>query len=356
MKVPPDADTEKVEEIRKRAEEIQALAKKGEDFASLAERHSEGPTAEKGGDLGYFPRGKMVKEFEDTAFSLKPGEISSVVRTQFGFHIIKVEDVKAERTQSLEEVRKSVESTLRDQKARDLAERTAEEAFYTLYKGAEIGKVAGEYGRAVEETGFFGRGERIKDIPSSDEITSTAFSLKEDETTLVKVSNNFYILRRAGKQEPRLPELEEVFDKVEGELKEKKAGEKAEAVAGKLLAQVKGGKPLKEAGASEGLKVEETGLFKRWTNYIPEIGFSEEMTEVISRMGAESLYPERPIKIGKDWVLVRFKELEEADLKQFESERETWENMLSLRKGEEGYQRWLAALRERSKIEIIGDI
>jgi peptidyl-prolyl cis-trans isomerase D len=356
--VSPDADPGKIEQARKKAEEILAKAKQGEDFASLAEKYSEGPTAKKGGDLGYFPRGRMVREFEDAAFSLQAGEISSLVRTRFGFHVIKVEDVREERTRGLDEVRASIESTLRDQKAGDLAERNAEEALYILYKGQEMEEVAEEYHVSVKETGFFSRGEKIREIPSNDEMTSVVFSLKVgDVSPVIEISKDLYIFQLLEKQQPRLPELEEVRDKVEKELREKKAREQAESAAEELLAELKGGKPMQEAASDKGFKVEETGLFKKGTNYIPKIGLSEGTVDVIASLSTEHPYADRPIEIGTDWVLPRFKELQRPDLKKYESEdRETWERQFRLIKAEEGYRRWLAALRGKSKIEVIRNV
>ncbi len=86
----PEADMER---IKKRAEEVLARVKKGEDFATLAQQFSDDKVSgEKGGDLGWFERGKMVQEFEDAAFALQPGQTSELVKSQFGFHIIKLED------------------------------------------------------------------------------------------------------------------------------------------------------------------------------------------------------------------------------------------------------------------------
>ncbi|HET8677287.1 MAG TPA: peptidylprolyl isomerase, partial [Blastocatellia bacterium] len=80
------------EEARKKAESILARVRKGEDFAKLASEFNPDATKETGGDLDYFSRGRMLPEFEQAAFALKPGEVSDLVETQYGFHIIKVED------------------------------------------------------------------------------------------------------------------------------------------------------------------------------------------------------------------------------------------------------------------------
>ncbi|MEE8483201.1 MAG: peptidylprolyl isomerase, partial [Nitrospinota bacterium] len=94
LRIEKDADEAKVADTNKRMDEILAKVEAGGDFAKLAKEYSEGPSAPSGGELGLFPRGSMVKEFEDAAFALKVGEMSGIVRSSFGLHIIKVTDKK----------------------------------------------------------------------------------------------------------------------------------------------------------------------------------------------------------------------------------------------------------------------
>ena len=110
---------------RARAEEIVALARaEGADFTELAREHSEGPTAPRGGDLGFFPKNRMIKPFAEAAFALEPGEVSGVVETVFGFHVIKVYATKPERVIPLEEVktelRRQMKETLVREKLQEL--------------------------------------------------------------------------------------------------------------------------------------------------------------------------------------------------------------------------------------------
>lgn len=113
-----DAEKQK-KEAKKKIEDIKAKLDKGEDFAKLAQEYSDCPSKAKGGDLGFFGRGQMVKPFEDAAFGLKPGETSGIVETQFGYHIIKVQEKKDASTLSFNEVKDKLIKKMKDDRFKE---------------------------------------------------------------------------------------------------------------------------------------------------------------------------------------------------------------------------------------------
>ena len=119
IKVDPQADTSQKAEAKKKIDLVQAKLQKGEDFGALAKEYSEGPSGPKGGDLGYFTRGQMAKPFEDAAFALKPGEVSGVVETRFGYHLIKVTDKKPETIMPYDDVKERLEQFLKQRKMQE---------------------------------------------------------------------------------------------------------------------------------------------------------------------------------------------------------------------------------------------
>jgi peptidyl-prolyl cis-trans isomerase C len=116
IKVDADATETQKTEARKKIADVQQKLKKGEDFATLAKNHSEDSSSTKGGDLGYFGRGQMVKPFEEAAFSLKPNETSGIIETQYGYHLIKVVDKKPEAKLTYAEVKGRLDQYLKQQK------------------------------------------------------------------------------------------------------------------------------------------------------------------------------------------------------------------------------------------------
>jgi peptidyl-prolyl cis-trans isomerase C len=121
IKVDPQMDESQKAEARKKLEGVKQKLQKGEDFVSLAKEFSQCPSSSKGGDLGYFRRGQMVKPFEEAAFALKPGEVSDIVETRFGYHLIKVIDKKPETTIAYHLVKDRLEHHLKEKKVQEEA-------------------------------------------------------------------------------------------------------------------------------------------------------------------------------------------------------------------------------------------
>jgi peptidyl-prolyl cis-trans isomerase C len=120
LKISPDDSDEKKLKAKEKLQGILKEARNGADFAELAKKYSEGPSAPRVGDLGYFTRGQMVKPFEDAAFSLEPDQISDIVETQFGYHIILVEDKKSEGQIAFESIKEEIKKAL-EAKESDIA-------------------------------------------------------------------------------------------------------------------------------------------------------------------------------------------------------------------------------------------
>jgi parvulin-like peptidyl-prolyl isomerase len=121
---PKGGDSRK-KELRGKAEKILKNLKDDQDFAGLAREYSDGPTKNKGGDLGYLRKGQLEKQFESKIFALKKGEITDVIETEYGFHIFKVTDIKPETMLAYENVKEKVKKFLVDEKIKQEADNYA---------------------------------------------------------------------------------------------------------------------------------------------------------------------------------------------------------------------------------------
>jgi peptidyl-prolyl cis-trans isomerase C len=136
IKVEAGADEQKKAEAKKKIDAVQAKLKDGQDFAQLAKEYSEEPSSADGGDLGYFRRGQMVKPFEDAAFAMQPNQVSDIVETQFGYHLIKVYDKNPEKILAYAEVK----DRLTERMKQDKTEQEAVKYIDQLKKEAKIEK------------------------------------------------------------------------------------------------------------------------------------------------------------------------------------------------------------------------
>ncbi len=253
--------------VRAKAEELLKQARGGADFAALAKANSEDEgSAVNGGDLNYFGRGQMVPEFEQAAFSLKSGDISDLVKTTFGFHIIKVVDSQPETTRPLAEVTPEIVEQLKWQKAQQQAEQDAKAMEATIKTAADLDRVAKERGIAVVESPLFLRDEPIGELGASPDLASRAFSMKDGEVTpALRVTRGWVFATPAGKQDSYLPQLAEVAERVREDAVRDKAAELVKTRAAAIADELKKAADFTAAAKKAGFeaKAERAGGARR---------------------------------------------------------------------------------------------
>ena len=263
--------------VQARAEEVLKKAKApNADFAALAKQYSEDDTNNmNGGDLDYFGRGRMVAEFEQAAFGMKAGETSDLVKTAFGFHIIKVVDNQPESTRALAEVRAELEDQLKWQKAQAEAESIAKSLEATTKTPADLDRVATERGLSVVETGLIASDEPVQGIGAQPELSSRVFAMKEGEVTpALRVATGWVFATVTGRQDSYVPQLAEVKARVADDVRQDKAAEMARQRAAAIANDLKTAKDFTAAAKRAGLDVKTTELVARGSA-IPDLGISE---------------------------------------------------------------------------------
>ena len=296
--------------VKKQAEEILAKVKAGADFAQLAKQYSEDETSKvKGGDLDYFGKGQMVPEFDQVAFSLPPGQISDLVKTQYGYHIIKVTDKKAATQKPLAEVRAQIEDQLKWDRAQAEAQRTADEVAAKLKTPADFDTVAKPRGLTVGESGLFSKDEPITGIGMAPAVAERAFELKDGEVSeAIRTPQGFAFITVTGRQDSYVPKFEEVKAKVRDEVLKHKAVDAARQRAAAVDAQMKSG-DFNAAAKAAGLEVKTTDLIARGAP-IADVGASPAVDAAAFALPAGGISD--PIVTDNGAVIVKVLEKKDA--------------------------------------------
>ena len=353
FKLDEDASEEKEKEVKEKALAVLGKARAGEDFAALAKAHSEGPTAKEGGDLGYFSEGDMVKPFEEAAFNLNKGEISDLVRTRFGYHIIKVEDVKEARTKSLEEVKDQILENFTSVITADLAHEKALSLIDQMPYDVDLKAYASENEIPAEETDYFAQDERIPKIGGDEKVRQSLFSLERgDVSELMELDGKFYLFQVTDKKPSALPALEEVQDRVKADYTNHLATMEAKSSAEKYLEKLKEGKDWTALSKENGLEAKTTGFFTRQGS-IPQIGYDPEITEVAFGLSEDKPYPDKVFDTQKGVYVIRWEGRKGIDEKKFEEEEKTYRQNLALLKQQQVFREWLDNLKSKAEIEIL---
>ncbi|HEX8874653.1 MAG TPA: SurA N-terminal domain-containing protein [Nitrosospira sp.] len=220
-----------------------------QNFEQLAKQHSQDPgTAEKGGDLGFFSRNMMVKSFEDAVFQMKMDEISNVVETDYGFHIIKLTGIKAAKPVSFNDVKSQVEQEIKKQKAAKLFDEMAESFSNAVYEQSDsLRPVAEKFNLPLQQSGWIGKTAGESPYFNNARLLQAIFSddaiRNRQNTEAVEVAQNVLVSARVLDHRPAsTPSLAELRDRISGLVARQEAAEAAVKEGKEQLAQLQEGK------------------------------------------------------------------------------------------------------------------
>lgn len=352
IRVEEGADEALVEIARKQALEIYERAAKGEDFSDLAKEFSQDPSKDNGGYLGVFDQQSMIKPFADQAFSMKAGEISQPVRTQFGWHLINLMARFEASVETLAQAREKIRSELESQELQNMAYYKAGEAFDAIVDGDDLDQVALASNRKVMATDSFTTNGEGLDLEDAAGFAQAAFALVNDEISDVKqLGNNYFLIRVIEKIEPELLPLETVKDRIVQALTLNLQKEAAKKAASALAQKAETKKSLEELAKEGNLVLATTNLFTR-DQPAEGIGSSPELIKAAFALDKENpLHPE-PLETDQGFFMIGYKE------KQIPGEAEINENLAKTRdqvswmKQGQYYQAWIEDLKAQTQIQI----
>lgn len=352
LKVDQNAAPEDVEKARKKALNILKMAREGKKFDELAKKYSEGPTRDRGGYLGTFKREAMVKPFADKAFSMTAGEISEPVRTQFGWHIIKVEKVNQASVLSFDDAKKKIQKKLIQGKAKNLAYDEAEAVSDVSFEGDDLLKSAKQRNLKILTTDFFTQKGPEKGIKNPAKFASAAFNLTAMEITdIQEFEDGYYILQVIEKIPEKIPELKQVKEKVRVDLIQEKQEENAKEDATTFLTALKSGKSMITESKAFNLTPTTTGFFER-NDSIPKIGFDREVSQAAFQLSPEKKLPEKIIKGAKGYYVIHFRDRKTPETEELDKEKTSIKQKLLQQKKTRVFDAFLAQIRSNSEITI----
>lgn len=353
FKLGQDADETKEKEVRKAAEAVLKEARQGKDFGELARKYSEGPSKSEGGDLGYFSEGQMDKPFEKAAFKLKKDEISDLVRSRFGYHIIRVEDIKEKRTKPLEEVREQIAEILLKKSSAELAHEKGLSLMDQMPYDVDLGQYAPLHQLGTKDTEYFASGEPIPGVAGSGVEGKPMFSLDIKETSeLIEVNGKFYIFQLIEKKPSHLPELKQVAEEVKKDFKDYLAAKAAKTAAESYLKELRKGKSWEELAKERHLEAGSTGYFSR-NDPIAGIGYDPALTEAVFRLDKGKPYPDTIFENNEGAYVIRWEGKKGIDKQEYEKEKERYRFSLMGERHKRVFQNWLQNLRKNAEIEIV---
>jgi peptidyl-prolyl cis-trans isomerase D len=272
IRLPKGASEKDKAQARATAADIVKKLDAGADFAQLARQYSDDDaTRLKGGDLGFYSRGELLKPMEDAAFKLKPGQ-TTIVETKAGFHILRLDGIRPAENQTLAQARPEIIETLRRAAGTELAHQALEEDLAAALNGKNLNQLAEKHGLKAVETGFFPADQPPPEIADNQKLVKDAFKMEVGEVQAITGAQTPYLVKMVQRKPSHVPPLKEIEDLVRETLVRMTAESKAQEAASRVLKQIRSSADFDKVAIEGTMPVRNAGPFPENGGTIPGIG------------------------------------------------------------------------------------
>jgi peptidyl-prolyl cis-trans isomerase D len=338
-------DQKGVDEARAKAEDVEKQLKGGADFAELAKKYSDDPgSAQNGGLLPPITRGRTVPEFEQAAFNTPKGQTTGIIRTNYGFHILRVEDKQNARVKPLDEVKAQIEPILKQQRAAAAAQKLAD-AVQTQARASNLEKAAADKGLTVTTTDMLTQADALPGIGNSQELMSAIFAAKKgDPAATANIPQGYAVYTVVDVEPPQTPTFEQAKARVEDEFRNRRAQAMLAQKTQELSDRARSEHDLKKAAKELGATVKTSDLVGP-TSQVPDIGALTGSASVIFTMQPGEI--SAPIQAQSSGVVVALLEKQEPSGDQLKKSWDSAKETLLGQKRQEVQGLYVQNLRER---------
>ena len=338
-------DEKGVAEAQHRAEDLLKQLKAGAKFEDLAKKYSEDPgSAKEGGSLGWIGKGRTVPEFEKAAFSQPKGQIGDLVKSSYGFHIIRVDDRQDAHMKTPDEVKDQIEPLLKQQKAQQIAQRQAE-ALLNQARTGGLDAAAAAKGVPIITSDFVGRKDLLPGLGPATQFMDAVFGATEKSAPdMAPVSQGFAVFQLLAVKPPSTPSFEEIRTKLEDEFKNERSSNLLSQKTQELSDRAKASHNLKKAAKELGATVK-TSDFVLPDGQVPDIGSMTGQASVAFSMKPGEI--SGPINSGSSGVVISMLESQKPNDADFNAKRDQIRDSLLQNKQQELFGLFISNLRDQ---------
>ena len=335
-------DEKGVAEARHRAEDLLQQLKSGAKLEDLAKKYSEDTgSAKQGGSLGWIGKGQTVPEFEKTAFSLSKGQMSDLVKSSYGFHIIRVDDKREAHVRTLDEVKPEIEPVIKHQKGQQIAQKKAD-ALMKQARTLGLDAAAATLGVPVITSDFFSRKDNLPGLGPANQFMDAVFASAENSPPdMAPASQGITVFQLLGVKPASTPTFEEIRSRVEDEFKNERSSTLLSQKVQELSDRAKAEHDLKRAAKELGATVK-TSDFVLPDGQVPDVGSMSGQAAVAFTMKPGEI--SGPISSGANAVVLSVLENQQPSDADFTAKRDQIRDQLLLGKQEERFKLFVSSL------------